>query len=133
MSDWMGLFGALLGASIGFSAVWWQHREQRRERIRTKGAELITLGDRYALERHRPPRVYRDGPTQQERLLELLEQERAIARYLEVAGGDVYPVANQFCIETEFLTRDDEGNEDLEAREIRFHNARSALMKELKK
>lgn len=135
MSDWIGLFGALLGAGIGFAAVWWQHREIRWERIRTKGAELITLGDRYARERYMPPRSYRDGPSQQERLLELLEQERAIVRYLEVTGGDVFRAAEQFCVETEFLTRNDndDGNDDLEARETRFYAARKALMTELKR
>lgn len=133
MSAWMGLAGALLGAGIGFMAVWWQHREQRRERIRAKGAELITLGDRYSRERYGSTRPYREGPAKHERLEELLEQERSIVRYLEVAGVPVYKAADRFCIDTEFLTRDEEGNEDMEAREIRFYNARRALMKELKK
>lgn len=91
------------------------------------------MGDRYDRERHRVARPVREGPTQQERLLELLEQARSIVRYLEVAGDHVYNAANQFYIETEFLTRDDEGNKDLEARETRFRNARSRLMTELKK
>lgn len=133
MSDWMGLFGALFGAAIGFLAVFWQHREQRRERIQTKGAELVTLGDRYARERFAPARPYREGPAKHERLQELLEQERAIVRYLEVTGGRVYDAAEQFCLETELLTRDEEGNEDMEARETRFYNARRALMGALKK
>ena len=131
MDEWTGLIGAILGAAVGFAAVWWQHREQTMERIQMKGAELIALGDRYEQGRYQNARPYRDGPSKAERQLDILNQMRAIVRYLEVvADSSTYQAANQLCIQTEFLERSD--NTDMDAAVSNFYDTRAQLLQRLK-
>lgn len=114
MNDWMsalpGFAGVLVGASIGIYGVRWQHRAQLLQEIRTKGAELIFMGDQYRDDSKAPSmfismRRLTDPPLPPSPQKVRMEQMRSIIRYLELTTNKrIYNLASAFQEATDNIT-----------------------------
>lgn len=134
MNEWSTFLAALLGAAIGFLAVWWQHHAQTWERLRMKGAELIYLGDQYYNGRFKPLRPHREGGSNIEVQQRYLDSMEAILQYLEVvAAGKLAFAARNYVAATALSggrTLDELGPE---AAQDQYDESRAALMEALSK
>lgn len=131
-----GFLSTLIGAALGFFGLRWQNRAQKQHEIRSKGADLIFLGDQHRSMIKRPghmiarPITLREAPVPS--LSEVrLDQMHAIVRYLElVASPKTYVLASKFRMTTENLspTSASEGQT-----ERQFVAARDELIRALKR
>ncbi|MCC3276411.1 hypothetical protein LJ753_11070 [Arthrobacter sp. zg-Y20] len=134
MDGWTGIIGALLGAGVGFVAVWWQHQAQSLERIRSKGAELVALGDRYSLGMYENPRRHAESQTTADLQRGRIDAMQAIARYLDIsATPDLAFHANNFVAATAGLTGQVADEQGPEVAHDQFREARGAILKALKR
>ena len=135
MGDWTGLAGAVLGAAVGYFAVWWQHQAQTHERARAKCADLIFIGDQYEKSKYLigvPPHLgsHDSNEVQDSRLAQM----EAIVRYLELtAGTKTYKAVCQYWRGIEGLSWLGQATSSKETVEHNYAEARKALMKALKR
>ena len=134
MNDWPTFLAALIGAGIGFLAVWWQHHAQTWERLRLKGAELIFLGDQYYNGRFKPLRSRQEGGSNIEVQQRYLDSMEAILQYLEVvAPGKLAFAARNYVAATALSGGLTLGELGPEAAQDQYDEGRAALVKALSK
>lgn len=132
----VGFLSTLVGAAVGLFGLRWQHRAQKQHEIRSKGADLIFLGDQHRAALKRPaqmlsrPITLREAPPPSPGQVRL-DQMRAIVRYLElVASQKTYALASEYRSATENLSRAPDSQDTTEQH---FIAARNELLESLKK
>lgn len=128
--DFVGaLAGALLGAGVGFWAVSWQHKAQRSDAVRDKGARLIFLGEQHKGDINGPENAYSEAPKYR-RQQNRLEEMGAITRNLQViASPNISSAADNYLNATQRLVQ---GTAEQEDQTGEFSRERDALMQVLK-